>query len=530
MIKIRHIARPLPVTSLLLAIAVLGSSGCSPEGYALDADRSVQRILPGKSEEVIGNYKESVIYPERKETVETPPESTEPQALSLKKALEIAFRSNRSYMSEKESLFLTALSLVGTRHTFSPQLSAVLSYLYNDGSDTDMSQSSRLGLDLSQRLPLGGTVSISGDSTFQGNYASGITDPGSFSSSLGVSLSQPLLRGAGREVAYNSLIQAERNLVYAIRSFELYRQRFAIDTASRFYSLVREIQSLDNQHRNMDSVIHAREKAEALHEVGSASLLDVLRAKTSELNSKNSLIAAEESLNLNMDRFLIYLGLPTTQKIEIVPLEIEPALPDYDIRSAVEVAFCNRLDLLTRREQLEDSERNLRIAKNSLLPDLDLNLGYSVSTASDPSYFDQKRDRDSWSAGLSLEIPLDRVNERNSYRSAQISHGQAGRSLEEFEDELVIEIETAIRELKRRWQSLEIQGQQIEVQGRTTRIAEIQFNQGEIENRDFLEAKQALLEAENSLISERVDFEITRLRLLMDLGILFIDENGMWSE
>ncbi len=522
----------IPVLILLFfaGITVMAPTGCSPERYAQQADRSVERILPRKVEEVQQDRVESVVYPRPLTVEEMPQAESETLVLTLEDSLETAFRGNRSYIGEKESLFLTALNLVGTRHSFSPQLAAVLSYLVNDGSDTDMSQSTGLALTLSQQLPLGGSVSVSGDTSFQGNYGSGIDDPGSFSSSLGVNLSQPLLRGAGHEVAYNSLIQAERNLVYAIRSFELYRQRFAIDTAGRFYSLVREIQSLDNQRRNMDSVIHAREKAEALHEMGSASLLDVLRAKTSELNSRNSLIAAEESLNLNMDRLLIYLGLPTTQKIEIVPLEIDPVLPDYDIGSAVEVAFCNRLDLLTRREQLEDSKRNLRIAKNSLLPDLNLNLGYSVSTDSDPSYFDQKRDRDSWSAGLSLEIPLDRVSERNSYRSAQISHDQARRSLEEFEDELVIEIETAIRELKRRWQSLEIQGQQIEVQERTTRIAEIQFNQGEIENRDYLEAKQALLEAENGLISERVDFEITRLRLLMDLGILFIDENGMWSE
>ena len=62
------------------------------------------------------------------------------------------------------------------------------------------------------------------------------------------------------------------------------------------------------------------------------------------------------------------------------------------------------------------------------------------------------------------------------------------------------------------------------------RIARIRFEAGEISNRDVVEAEEALLEAQNSLISAKVDYEIQRLQLLSDLGILFIDEQGMFKE
>ena len=60
--------------------------------------------------------------------------------------------------------------------------------------------------------------------------------------------------------------------------------------------------------------------------------------------------------------------------------------------------------------------------------------------------------------------------------------------------------------------------------------AEIQFERGDVDNREVVDAEQSLLDARNSLISEQVRYEIARLRLLRNLGILFIGEGGMWQE
>jgi hypothetical protein len=49
-------------------------------------------------------------------------------------------------------------------------------------------------------------------------------------SALPISFVQPLLRGAGRAVVMEPLTQAERNLLYAVRSFALFRQQFFVVT------------------------------------------------------------------------------------------------------------------------------------------------------------------------------------------------------------------------------------------------------------------------------------------------------------
>lgn len=446
------------------------------------------------------------------------------RVLTLNDALDIAVHSNRDYVSQKETLYLTALSLTATRHSFSPLLAAALQYTFAGGGDVPETHNPGLSMSLSKLLPSGAKVDLSAASSFFDGHGDG------FSSAAGIRLTQPLLRGFGRDVAYEALTQAERDLVYAIRDFELFRETFSIDVARRFYDIVQQKQSVENQRRNFQGFVDGRRRAEALFGVvDSVKQLDVLRAKRSELQSQNSLIEVEETLRLAVESFRIFLGIGAGERIDVAEAEPEFVPVDWDIESAVDVARQNRLDLLNRRQQLEDSVRGVNIARDSLRPGLALGLGYD-RTDFDTSFAHQRLDRDAYSASLTLDLPLDRLAERNAYRSSRIALDRARRSLDEFEDNLAVDVRRTFRELVRRKQSLDIQTELIEDQQRNVSIAKMRFERGDVSNREVVEAQEALLEALNTRIREKVDYEIARLNLLRNLGILFIDEHGMWNE
>ena len=522
----------------LCGIALLAvAAGCQASTSTRAADRDAERELVPASERTLGGRRESVVLPATKAQPPQPEagegaeqiapqtepsrQAEEPRLLSLSEALQIASRTSRELLTQKESLYLEALSLVGTRHGFAPQLDAALSYLFADSDDAQGSTDVALSAGVSQILPQGGRLALTGSSAFS-------TD--TYSSSLRLGLTQPLLRGSGRLVAWEPLTQAERSLVYAIRDFEQFRQGFSIDVARRFYDLVQQKQSVGNERRNLEKLEFTRRKAEALYSVGRGKELDVLRARRDELSSQNRFLQAEEDYQASVERFRIFLGLPPEELIDVRPEDPELVRVDYDVGSAVAVALVNRLDYLNRREQLEDTQRQLRIERDGLRPNLDLDLAYILGTGVEGEFLDQGLDQGSWSAGLRLEIPVDRLRERNAVRSAEISLARARRSLEEFRQELAVGVQNAFRELERREKSLEIQGQLIEDQERNVRVAELLFERGENDNRDVVEALQALVDAQNALIQEKVSYAISRLELIRDLGILFVDENGAWLE
>ena len=517
----------MPRPGLLVLLPLLLAPGaCSPIHYERDADREVAEILRTRNESTLGGREDTVAHPETTFTAQPAAEQGphDVRVLALADALEIAYLTNRDHISRKEGLYQTALSLTGTQYAFSPQVSAALSYIFAGSNTGAEGHTAGAVAGLSQVLPWGGKASLTATSGFEG----GLTD--AFNSALSLQLTQPFLRGAGREVAWESLRQAERSVVYAIRNFELHRENFSIQVASQFYDIVQQKQSLENQRRTLESQVFGRKQAEALYSVGRTPELEVLRAKRSELTSQNSLIEAEESLELALDRFRIFLGLPDDQAVVVhdeAPAFVEV---DYDVDSAVEVALLNRLDWLNQQEQLEDAQRGVRIAANGLLPDLALDLGYTQSSPPDSSFVGQSFEEGAYHAGVTLNIPLQQVNERNAYRSAQISLANATRAVAEYKDNLVVSVRGTFRELARRKQSLDIQTELISDQERNVKIAQLRFEQGNFSNRDVVEAQQSLLDAQNALIRERVAYEIARLGLLRDLGILFIDEKGMWKE
>lgn len=450
------------------------------------------------------------------------------RVLSLADALEIAVAQNRDYIARKEALYLSALSLTATRHAFDPLVAAALSYTFAGSDAGPEAHGGGVTMSLSQLLPTGARLGVSGSAGFSGS-----TDgsPDVYSVGASVRLTQPLLRGFGRDVAYEALTQAERNIIYAIRDFELFREGFSIGVAEQFYGIVQQKQAVDNQRRNYQGFVDGRKRAEALFGVvDSVKQLDVLRARRSELQSQNTLIEAEESLRLSIDVFRIFLGLPAGQRIDVADSAPEFVPVEWDIESAVEVARENRLDLLTRRQVLEDVRRGERIARDFLRPDLELSLGYDRAGGALSSFRDVEVNDDSYSASVTFGLPLDRLAERNSYRAAQIALDQARRGLDEFEDTLAVDVRRSFRELVRRKQSLEIQVELIHDQERNVEIAKMRFERGDVPNRDVVEAQEALLEALNTRIAEQVAYEIARLNLLRKLGILFIDEHGMWTE
>ncbi len=522
---------------LVLALAA-ACAGCTAEQHSRRAEREAASVLRRGEQDVLGTRAATVLQPalvpEQVAQPAVPDESgpaaePEPRAalvLGLREALAIAYQSSRQMIDRKETLELQALALLNVRHAFTPQLALALSYLFDDGTQGDPDSNSGAGrFSLSQILPTGGRLTL--DAASGGSATEG--DSGVYDSFVALSLAQPLLRGGGYAVTHEALIQAERSLVYVLREHELFREDFSIDVARRFYDLVNRKQSIDNQLRNLENNEFGRRQAEALFAVGRANELDVLRARRSELTARNGLLEAQEGLLLALDNFRIFLGLPEDQPIDVEPASPEFAPVNYELDSAIEVAMENRLDLRNRREQLEDVERNLRLAKNALLPDLEVALGATLATDPSDSFGGDDLERSDARLAVTLGVPLDRVRERNAYRSAELSLGRARRDLEQFVDQLRVEIQSSFRELERRLQSLEIQRQLIEDQTKNLRIAELRFERGELPNRDVVEANQSLLDAQNALIDEQVNYEIARLQLQRDLGILFVGEDGMWK-
>lgn len=528
---------------LLCGAAMLAvAAGCATFATA-DADREVHATLAKYQDRVLAQRATWV-----KQPVQLPPESqpasSEPasqpasapvnsRSLSLAEALETAFKNSRDFKTASESLYRSGLGHSLVRYTFGPILDSTISYLWNYSEGAPNTHTVGIPLSVRQILPLGGSISGSAGLNGVRTRAGEIAGDNDFrwGSDLQISLEQPLLRGAGYEVSHEALTQAERSLVYAVRDFELFRQDFAIRIAQAYYDLVSQRKRLANDEQNYKDALYDRQRAEALRKLERNKPDDVFQARRREIAAETALVAARTDYRLRLDDFKILLGLPTTEVIELTAQEPEFQAIRVDGDSAVDVALHNRLDLHTERDRLEDARRALRIAKNDLLPDLNLTAGYGVASGGGPvdRTPDATPNQRSGSAGVTLRLPLDKKAERNAYRSSQIDLEQARRGLEQREDEVSRDIRNAIRELSQFQKQIELQVEQIASERRAVAVMQFRVEAGEAQQRDLTEARQSLNDAQNLLIDLKVQHFVARLRLRRNLGILFIDKNGMWE-
>jgi outer membrane protein TolC len=516
--------------SCLAALAVL-AGGCASyyDRYEAGADRQVARILRSKRAAAVDVIQRYAVTPDppRKPAPKPAAKPDKPaRVIGLSEALKLASEQNRNYQTQAEAVYLSALALSRQRRNFGPILSNTISYVLTNGPGTDARHTGSATLGLSDIVPIGGTVAASTTGAVTQPLEGGGAD--THSHDITVSFAQPLLRGFGHDIAYESLTQAERDVLYGLRDFELFRQDFAIDVVRRYYAIVQQKQVVQNSRRNYRQFQFLRRRSEALFKIGRVSAVDKFRAQQQELEASNDLISQQERLATLLDGFKVFLNLPTDVAIDVADLTPEMQTVEIALDSATKAAIHNRLDVRTSQDRLRDAERGVRVARNGLLPDLDLTSSYTVA-ASDAGGGDFDY-AGSYSLGLTLVLPLDKLPERNAYKQAIIAFQRRQRAHAELLDNVRIGVANTYRRLRRLGNSVRIQQANVRLAERRVANAKLRFEAGELGNRDVVEAQSAQLRSRNALIGAILDYEVARLQLKRDLGILFITRDGTWNE
>jgi outer membrane protein TolC len=532
-----------------LLVALLSAASCTASWYHDDADEEVDEILREFDAQALGHRAEHLQMPVPEKVAEpapaeeaaaegkaaeepAAPPAPEPDAppllLDLRKTLEIAVTSSRDYLTSKESLYLQGLGYSFTRFNYGPQWSSAVNYVWGDGDGTTDTSGFGGSVGVSQLLPTNGTISLdAGLARFMNRDDLGRVDD--WSTTTGISFTQPLLRGAGYDLYRESLTQAERNMVEAIRRFELFRQDYVISIADQFYGLVSQKRKLANVELDLETAIFDANRAEALYLVGRERNEGVIQAKRRRLEAESTATDARVDYQRAVESFLIQLGLDPKTRVEFA--EDEPSFEpvSFDRESAIAAAMENRLDVQSQRAAIEDAERNFVLARNNLLPDLNVSANYGSSGIGHGGPADALPNTWNRSASVSLEIPLQTIDRRNAWRQAEISIDQTRRGWQEFADSVVSSVEDQLRQLENTEKQLEIAKESLQDEEDAAYKLDIELQRGDVGSKELIEARAKKITVQNSLVDFNVDHFIQRLRLYRNLGILFIDQKGYWS-
>lgn len=499
----------------------------------------------------------------------------EGERITLLEALEIAAANNRSYQSQKEGVYQTALRLDLQRNSFRSIWASFVDTTVSSNLGATSETNGILNQDsvqVSRRFKNGsqflGMLAVDLAKLLSGSRE------GSMGISLDTSLSIPLLRGSGEFVVAEPLKQAERDVVYSIYSFERFKQTFAVQIASDYLSVLQQIDRVDNAAENYERVVASTRRARRLADSGRLPEIQVDQAAQDELRARNAWISAVQAAEQSLDRFKITLGLPTDAQIELDPAEFDVLLNseryaryltasesaenepvpaadapvtlvaptrvdagpmELEESEAIDIALLNRLDLRVAVSEIIDAQRGVVIAADNLRADVTLlgsaSIGEGRSLGSATQDDAQLRtDRGFYSLLLGIDLPIERTSERNAYRNALIAYEQTVRSLQEIEDSVKLDVRGVLRDLLEARETIRIQAEAVRVAQRRVDSTDLFLQAGRAEIRDLLEAQNALNSAQNALTSAVVNYRIGELELQRNLGVLEVTGDGLWVE
>ncbi|MDB5388489.1 MAG: hypothetical protein JWM11_4135 [Planctomycetaceae bacterium] len=242
--------------------------------------------------------------------------------------------------------------------------------------------------------------------------------------------------------------------------------------------------------------------------------------------------------------------LKLVQNLEVVQINLRVELIDLNafnttIEQAVQTGLENRVDLMNQRALVMDARRKIEVIANALRSQVNVTVQGSLNTvplgAGSTAPFEFREDQSSYRMGLNFVAPLDQVAQRNNYRAALVTYQQVRRAYMQAEDQVKLNI-------RQEWRQLNVTQNQFELTRRSVRTAAMQYDQaveaalapaatgggggGGSSNTglNIINALGNVLTAQNNLISIWVGYETNRLNIHSDMGIMQLDERGVWID
>jgi outer membrane protein TolC len=525
-----------------IAVIICIAGGCSREHYKAEADKEVYQIIDSKWQDKFGskvNYKVSDV-PASANDVQIENAVPSSNVISFAHAVAMATAHNRAYQTQKEALYLSALSLTDERHKYARQWFGTIDGRYvSEGGEEETSisggggENALVGFDR-LRLIGDGVLVSTGLAIDWIRFLSG--DPHtSLRSVLSATVTAPILGAGAGKVAREQLTQAERNVLYDIRSFNRYRKTFVVDIATSYYNVLQLRDVVTNAENNYKRSVESKERLEMESEAGRKSRIDVDEAEQNVLAAESRVVAAKERYEQSLDAFKISLSIPTDANVVLDQNELN-ALEEmgiseieFTLEESVETALLQRLDLHNSADSIDDELRNVHLAAEGLGPQLNLTGSANVASREESGFSSFRFNRGTYSLGFDADFPLDRKNQRNDYRRALIALERQQREYEEDMDRIKLAVRGAYRRLKETADRYKIEKNSLKLAEERVEMNKVLLDAGRVTTRILLLSQDALLAAQNNVTRALIDHLDAKLSFYRDVGIMQVKPDGMWE-
>jgi len=317
-------------------------------------------------------------------------------------------------------------------------------------------------------LPTGLQYDFSGNVNQQyGAYNPGATNASPFKSSEGsiqVQLTQPLLKNFWIDTTRLNIRVAKNRLKYSEQGLRQQIITSATAVENAYYELIYALENVTVQQEALELAQTQLDQDNQRVQIGTLAILSVQQDEAQVAQSQANLIAAQ--FTLVTDQNALKSLLADTNYYQWHDTDIQPKetltapAQTFNLQDSWRKGMTERPDLLQAQLNVEQQGIQLKFYRNQLFPELDLIGTYGYNGSGPQSYNDvfgqfNEGNRPFYSYGAQMTVPLSNVGPRNQYKSNKATLQQVTLQLKQFEQNVLVEIDNAVKQAQSNYQSVE---------------------------------------------------------------------------
>ena len=431
--------------------------------------------------------------------------------LSLQETINLALEHNRVLKTYRLSGESAKIRLKQAEYRFVP--SAFIRGARTEDRNDDLGyvikkKSLTSALGFSRALETGGDVSISMNSG--SSTTSALVGVTNYSTDIGVSVTQPILRGAGIEV---NLVPIKRAKDYAKISFLNVKDNMIeliTGIERKYWDLILVYEDYDIQRQALERANQLLQINKSLIDAGRMAAQEIVQAEsdiaTRELavyGAENDIISTQMRLEEVLDLGRPVLIRPTT-KMEFTPVNIK-------LKDCLKRAYENRPDWLIYNLYLDIERLDLLVAKNNTKYTLSTFAGISSEATSEMAFWNTMRravkfETLSWNVGLSFVFPFNKQVLDNYYKLSYIQFERWKLFVEERHDDIRIQVENAVRDVNFTLKQVGLAKRAKELAQQKIDLEEEKMRVGRSSNFQVISYQRDLINAQNKELRTIADY------------------------
>ena len=449
--------------------------------------------------------------------------------LSLSEAVQLALTQSIELQNDLLDLEISRSSNRITRSTYRPTLDLSTDSTYSDPHGGDDSLDHQVSARVNQHfastgtsLTLQSTLNKYDDDDHNFDTSSVTTslpsaESGQYANTMGLTLTQPLLRDLGPWADLNTVRKADLTLENAVYNHQLTQRNLVLRVISSYFTSLKQQKLVEVAEKSVEDANRHLSNTQIKMEEGLVALMDVSQAELQLARQQTSLIRSRQSVATSMDGLKLILNLPLSTSL-VLTEEVENLWEPLDDPALIQEALDNRLEIKTLANQIQSAEYSLSQSQNQRLPALDLVLNAEVTHRDDDVSNVFKLEDEDYNVSMGFSWTFGDESNRENWLQSKIRLQKLQNEMIRERQSIEKEVLDQIRNYRALVEALKVSDKSVKIAEKALELATTSYREGLTSNLDLIKAQDDLTDARNGYYTELMNLAVAKATILNTIG------------